>query len=119
MRLNRLAGCAALLVLLCILFAPALGQAEEIRVGEEAKAACVAAGGELLEQMCIVCVLSPYGTQSVVLRDVPSDSYDAVAMLMVGQEVMAVGMTDQFYFVVLEDDLGFGWLASDELEEIR
>ena len=34
-------------------------------------------------------VVSPYGTQSVVVRNTPSNSYDAVAMAEVGDEVRA------------------------------
>ena len=44
-------------------------------------------------------VVSPYGTQSVVLRSRPSNSYDAVAMLMVGDRVLIIGEAGQFRFV--------------------
>jgi len=44
-------------------------------------------------------VVSPYGTQSVVLRDRPSNSYDAVAMLMVGESVLIIGEMDGFWYV--------------------
>jgi len=60
------------------------------------------------------CVVSPYGTRTVVLRDVPSDSYDAVAMLMVGDKVRVIGVSGDFCFVLLEDNC-VGCLASDEL----
>lgn len=36
-------------------------------------------------------VVSPYGTQSVVVRDTPSNSYDAVSMLEVGDDVRVIG----------------------------
>ena len=35
-------------------------------------------------------VVSPYGTQSVVVRDTPSNSYDAVSMLEVGDDVRVI-----------------------------
>lgn len=60
-------------------------------------------------------VASPYGTQSVVLRDEPSDSYDAVAMLAVGDSVRVIGVSGDFYYVQLDDD-SVGCLASDELK---
>lgn len=44
-------------------------------------------------------VVSPYGTQSVVLRDRPSNSYDAVAMLTVGDSVLVIGEMDAFCYV--------------------
>ena len=44
-------------------------------------------------------VVSPYGTQSVVLRDRPSNSYDAVAMLMVGDSVLVIGEMNEFKYV--------------------
>lgn len=44
-------------------------------------------------------VVSPYGTQSVVLRDRPSNSYDAVAMLMVGDSVLVIGEMNEFRYV--------------------
>lgn len=44
-------------------------------------------------------VASPYGTQSVVLRDGPSNSYDAVAMLRVGDGVLVIGEMNEFRFV--------------------
>ena len=44
-------------------------------------------------------VASPYGTQSVVLRDEPSNSYDAVAMLAVGESVQVIGEMNEFRFV--------------------
>lgn len=60
-------------------------------------------------------VVSPYGTQSVVLRSEASDSYDAVAMLAVGASVQVIGVADGFYYVQL-DGKCVGCLASDELK---
>ena len=59
-------------------------------------------------------VVSPYGTQSVVLRSKPSDSYDAVAMLAVGEAVRVIGVSGDFYYVRMSDD-SVGCLSSDEL----
>ena len=59
-------------------------------------------------------VVSPYGTQSVVLRDRPSNSYDAVAMLMVGESVTVIGISGDFCFVQLEDS-SVGCLLGSEL----
>lgn len=59
-------------------------------------------------------VSSPYGTQSVVLRSKPSDSYDAVAMLAVGESVQVIGVSGDFYYVQLDDCIGC--LANDELK---
>ena len=44
-------------------------------------------------------VTSPYGTQSVVLRDAPSNSYHPVAMLMVGERVLVIGQAGEFRYV--------------------
>lgn len=60
-------------------------------------------------------VVSPYGTQSVVLRSRPSDSYDAVAMLPVGASVRAIGTSGDYYFVQIGDD-SVGCLAADEVK---
>ena len=60
------------------------------------------------------CVASPYGTQSVVLRDRPSNSYDAVAMLMVGETVTVIGVSGDFCFVQLADS-SVGCLLDSEL----
>lgn len=59
-------------------------------------------------------VVSPYGTQSVVLRSRPSDSYDAVAMLAVGDSVTVIGVSGSYYYVQLGDS-SVGCLSSDEL----
>lgn len=59
-------------------------------------------------------VVSPYGTQSIVLRDAPSDSYGAVAMLPVGESVRVIGESGGFYYVRTGDD-SVGCLASDEV----
>ena len=108
---------AAVFVLAALLIAPGAGAAQEaaVSVNEKAKSECLIAGGQLLENPCAMQVTSPYGTQSVVLRSAPSDSYDAVAMLLVGQELTVVGEFGEFYFVLLEDG-SMGWLASDELK---
>ena len=60
-------------------------------------------------------VVSPYGTQSVVLRSEASDSYDAVAMLTVGERVQVIGVADGVYYVQLDEEC-VGCLASDELK---
>lgn len=60
-------------------------------------------------------VVSPYGTQSVVLRDAPSDSYGAVAMLAVGETVRVIGDSGGFYFVRMSDD-SVGCLESGEIK---
>lgn len=44
-------------------------------------------------------VASPYGTQSVVLRDKASNSYHPVAMLMVGERVLVIGEMGEFRYV--------------------
>lgn len=59
-------------------------------------------------------VVSPYGTQSVVLRSKPSDSFDAVAMLEVGEAVRVIGVLGNFYYVQMDDD-SVGCLDSSEL----
>ena len=59
-------------------------------------------------------VVSPYGTQSVVLRSRPSDSYDAVAMLEVGEAVRVIGVSGDFYYVRVNND-AVGCLSDDEL----
>lgn len=81
------------------------------------KSEYLAVGGDaagVLNATYGVKVISPYGTQSVVLRSEPSDSYDAVAMLTVGQEVTVIGMSGDFYYVQLADR-SVGCLASDEV----
>ena len=60
-------------------------------------------------------VTSPYGTQSVVLRDRPSNSYDAVTMLMVGETVTVIGVSGDFCFVQAGDS-SVGCLAGNELK---
>ena len=59
-------------------------------------------------------VVSPYGTRSVVLRSKPSDSFEAVAMLEVGEAVRVIGVSGDFYYVLSDDD-AVGCLAGDEL----
>jgi uncharacterized protein YgiM (DUF1202 family) len=60
-------------------------------------------------------VVSPYGTQSVVLRDRPSNSYDAVMMLMVGDAVTVIGTSGDFCFVQTGDS-SVGCLLGSELK---
>ena len=60
-------------------------------------------------------VVSPYGTQSVVLRDRPSDSYDAVAMLTVRETVRVLGTSGNYYYVRTQSAC-VGCLSGDELE---
>lgn len=60
-------------------------------------------------------VTSPYGTQSVVLRDRPSNSYGAVTMLMVGDTVTVIGVSGDFCYVQTADS-AVGCLASNELK---
>ena len=103
---------AAIMGLMMLAPLPAL--AEAVQVTAEVKAACVQAGGEVLPEVRMAKVVSPYGTQSVVLRDVPSDSYHAVAMLMVGQKITVGGTHDEFCYVLLEDGCT-GWLEADEV----
>lgn len=99
-----------------MMIAPSCAAAEApVQVSEAVKAACVQAGGEVLSAPLAVKVISPYGTQSVVLRDAPSNSYGAVAMLTVGQQITVVGTNGEFSFVLLEDG-STGWLASSEVK---
>ena len=56
-------------------------------------------GGAQVDATYEACVASPYGTQSVVLRDKASNSYHPVAMLMVGEHVLVVGEKDGFRYV--------------------
>ena len=58
-------------------------------------------------------VVSPYGTQSVVVRDTPSNSYDAVTMLEVGDEVRVIGTKGNYYYVLLDDN-SVGCLSTSE-----
>jgi len=60
-------------------------------------------------------VVSPYGTQSVVLRDRPSNSYDAVLMLPVGESVTVIGVSGDFCYVLAPDGSA-GCLLSSELK---
>ena len=60
-------------------------------------------------------VASPYGTQSVVLRDRPSNSYDGVMMLMVGETVTVIGVSGDFCFVQTADS-SVGCLMNSELK---
>lgn len=60
-------------------------------------------------------VASPYGTQSVVLRDRPSNSYGAVAMLKVGETVTVIGVSGDFCFVQTADS-SVGCLLAGELK---
>ncbi len=60
-------------------------------------------------------VISPYGTQSIVIRSRPSNSYDAVAMIEVGSQVHVIGTAGDYYYVRLSDD-AIGCLSVDEVE---
>lgn len=60
-------------------------------------------------------VISPYGTQSIVVRNRPSNSYDAVAMLEVGSQVHVIGTAGDYYYVRLSDD-AVGCLSAEEVE---
>lgn len=60
-------------------------------------------------------VASPYGTPAVVLRDRPSDSYDVVAMLPVGETVRVIGVSGDFCYVQTQTS-AVGCLADDELK---
>ena len=107
---------AAALLLAALLCAPACAMAQDaLAVSDAARTECTAAGGRLLDTPRAVRVASPYGTPTVVLRDAPSDSYGAVTVLMVEQEVTVIGETDAFYFVLLGDGVT-GWLESDEVK---
>lgn len=60
-------------------------------------------------------VVSPYGTPAVVLRDRPGNSYDAVAMLAVGEKVKVIGASGEFSYVQTADQT-VGCLAGNELK---
>jgi uncharacterized protein YgiM (DUF1202 family) len=60
-------------------------------------------------------VTSPYGTPSVVLRDRPGNSYNAVAMLPVGTQVTVIGVSGDFCYVQIAD-MSVGCLAAGELK---
>ena len=60
-------------------------------------------------------VVSPYGTPVVVLRDRPSNSYNALSMLAVGARVHEIGVSGDFCYVLLEGGM-VGCLAAEELE---
>ena len=69
----------------------------------------------VLDARDVRAVASPYGTPAVVLRDRPSDSYDAVAMLPVGERVTVSGVSGDFCYVQRADG-SVGCLAGDELK---
>lgn len=71
--------------------------------------------GGVLDARPVMQVVSPYGTPSVVLRDTPSNSYDAVAMLAVGERVTVIGVSGDYYYVQMADD-SVGCLYCDELK---
>ena len=60
-------------------------------------------------------VVPPYGTPAVVLRDRPSDSYNAVTMLPVGDMVRVLGVAGEFCYVQMQEG-AVGCLAGDELK---
>ena len=105
---------AVLMVLVMILPACAFAEAA-VQVSDAARAACQSAGGKMLAAPRAVTVVSPYGTQSVVLRNQPSNSYDAVTMLMVGETVTVIGVSGDFCFVQTGDS-SVGCLAGNELK---
>lgn len=70
---------------------------------------------DVVDATCDMQVVSPYGTPSVVLRSAPSDSYDALAMLAVGDTVRRIGVAGDFYYVLLLSG-DVGCLAADELK---
>lgn len=113
----KLKRAAAFLVLVLMLVpACTFAQGENVVVSETVKAACLSSGGQWIDAPYVVQVVSPYGTQSVVLRDEPSDSYDAMAVLMVRQEITVIAETESFVYVLLEDGSA-GWLADDEVKK--
>jgi len=73
------------------------------------------AGSASVDAREVRTVVSPYGTPSVVLRDRPGNSYDAVAMLPVGTQVTVIGISGDFYYVQIQD-ASVGCLASGELK---
>lgn len=118
MKNNGLKKLTALMMVFALMMSGCTLAEAAVQVSEAAKSACLQAGGELLSKAKTVYVVSPYGTQSVVLRSVPSDSYEALAMLKVGQELTAIGQCGEYSFVLLEDgSMGWlsGWLAGDEV----
>lgn len=60
-------------------------------------------------------VTSPYGTPVVVLRSRPSNSYDAVTMLPVGETVTVIGVSGDFCYVLTQGGT-VGCLLSGELK---
>ena len=60
-------------------------------------------------------VASPYGTQSVVLRDQADHSYHPVAMLMVGDRVLVIGEMGEFRYVQTQSGC-VGCLLESELK---
>ncbi|MFR8976642.1 MAG: hypothetical protein ACLVJB_01935 [Christensenellales bacterium] len=48
-------------------------------------------------------------------RDTPSNSYDAVSMLEVGDDVRVIGTKGDYYYVLL-DDSSVGCLSTSEAE---
>ena len=71
--------------------------------------------GGAMDASVEMTVVSPYGTQSVVVRSRPSDSYDAVAMLAVGSRVRVIGTAQGYLYVRLANGAA-GCLAEDELK---
>lgn len=71
--------------------------------------------GALIDARELRVVVSPYDTPAVVLRDRPSNSYDAVAMLQVGETVYLIGTSGDFCYVQTMAS-AVGCLKSDELK---
>jgi len=72
-------------------------------------------GGSVVDAKESRKVVSPYGTPSVVLRDRPSNSYGAVMMLPVGEQVTVIGFSGDFCYVLASDG-SVGCLLSSELK---
>ena len=124
MKRRVLAGLLTCVMLFGLLPATALADGYEAKNGEtayetldEAIAAVNTLAGEaagVIDATRSMEVVSPYGTQSVVLRSEASDSYDAVAMLRVGETVRVLGDSGEYYFVMTQSE-AVGCLCSNEL----
>jgi len=101
--------------------ADAGGGWSQVRIGGGRHAVSGYMMTEYLNDACTVdarehkTVASPYGTQSVVLRDRPSNSYDAVMMLPVGEGVTVIGVSGDFCYVLASDG-SVGCLTTGELK---
>ncbi len=59
-------------------------------------------------------VVSPYGTETVVLRSSPSNSYKTVSIIQAGASVQTLGVFNGFVLVRIGDVSGF--LSKNEIE---